>query len=124
MSIAELRNLSRDENMKIIKALWSDLAADEEKFESPAWHAEELRKTESDLAAGSIKSLDWEKAKKSHGSSLRENPRIQCFFGLVCSPSTNSIGERWERLLKRILRHGMSWFGNEPPLPPRLKTAN
>ncbi len=64
MSIAELRKLPRDEKLKIIETLWSDLAADEDSFESPAWHGEELRKTEADLAAGRVETLDWEEAKK------------------------------------------------------------
>lgn len=64
MSIAELRKLPRDEKLKIVEALWSDLTADEDAFESPAWHAEELRHTEAELAAGKIEVLDWEDAKK------------------------------------------------------------
>jgi putative addiction module component (TIGR02574 family) len=64
MSIAELRKLPRAEKLKIIETLWSDLAADDEAFESPAWHGEELRKTEEDLAAGKIEVVDWEDAKK------------------------------------------------------------
>jgi hypothetical protein len=39
-------------------------AADEELFESPAWHEEELRKTEAEPAAGRVEVLDWEDAKK------------------------------------------------------------
>ncbi len=64
MSIAELRKLPRDEKLKIIETLWSDLAADEESFASPGWHADELRKTEAQLAAGEVTVLDWEDAKK------------------------------------------------------------
>lgn len=64
MSIAELRKLPRDEKLKIIEALWADLSADEEAFESPAWHADELRKTEAQLAAGEVEVLDWESAKQ------------------------------------------------------------
>jgi putative addiction module component (TIGR02574 family) len=64
MSIAELRKLPRDEKLKIIETLWGDLAADDDSFESPAWHAEELRKTEAELAAGRVEVLDWEDAKK------------------------------------------------------------
>jgi putative addiction module component (TIGR02574 family) len=64
MSIAELRKLPANEKLKIIEALWSDLAADEDSFASPAWHEAELRKTEADFAAGRIESLDWETAKK------------------------------------------------------------
>lgn len=64
MSIAELRKLPPSEKLKIIEALWSDLAADEDSFASPAWHEAELRKTEAEFAAGRIEVLDWEDAKK------------------------------------------------------------
>jgi putative addiction module component (TIGR02574 family) len=64
MGIAELRKLPRDEKLKIIETLWGDLAADDDNFESPAWHADELRKTEVELAAGRVDILDWEDAKK------------------------------------------------------------
>ena len=64
MSIAELRRLPREEKLKIIETLWSDLAADDDSFESPAWHGDELRKTEAEFAAGRVEVLDWEDAKK------------------------------------------------------------
>jgi putative addiction module component (TIGR02574 family) len=64
MSIAELRKLPPVEKLKIIETLCSDLAADEDSFESPMWHEEELRKTEAEYAAGRIEMLDWEDAKK------------------------------------------------------------
>jgi putative addiction module component (TIGR02574 family) len=64
MSIAELRKLPPSEKLKIIEALWSDLAAEEESFASPAWHEEELKKTEAEYAAGRIEALDWEDAKR------------------------------------------------------------
>ncbi|MGC3991862.1 MAG: addiction module protein [Chthoniobacteraceae bacterium] len=64
MSIAELRKLPSDEKLRIIEILWGDLAADEADFQSPAWHENELRKTESELAAGRVEVLDWEEAKK------------------------------------------------------------
>ena len=64
MSIAELRKLPPTEKLKIIEALWSDLAADDESFASPGWHEDALRETEAQFAAGRIKVLDWEDAKK------------------------------------------------------------
>ena len=64
MSIAELRKLPSVEKLRIIEALWADLAEDQDAFESPAWHEEELKKTEADFAAGRIEALDWEDAKK------------------------------------------------------------
>jgi hypothetical protein len=64
MTVAELRLLPSAEKLKIIEALWADLAADGESFESPAWHGEELLKTEVALATGSVEVLDWQVAKK------------------------------------------------------------
>jgi len=64
MSIAELRKLPPSEKLKIIEALWGDLAGDEDSFESPAWHEEALRKTESEYAAGRVAVMDWEEAKR------------------------------------------------------------
>jgi putative addiction module component (TIGR02574 family) len=64
MSIAELRKLPPDEKLKIIETLWGDLAGDEASFESPAWHGEELRKTEAAFKAGRIEVVDWEDGKK------------------------------------------------------------
>ena len=64
MSIAELRNLPPAEKLKIIEALWSDLAGDDESVPSPAWHEQELRKTETDFKAGHLEVLDWEDEKK------------------------------------------------------------
>ena len=64
MGIADLRKLPREEKLKIIETLWGDLAADDEAFRSPPWHADELQKTERELAAGRVEVLDWEEAKK------------------------------------------------------------
>jgi Putative addiction module component len=64
MSIAELRNLPPAEKLKIIEVPWSDLAADDESLPSPAWHEQELRKTEADFKAGHLEVLDWEDEKK------------------------------------------------------------
>jgi putative addiction module component (TIGR02574 family) len=64
MSVAEMRKLSRTEKLKIIETLWSDLAQEEDDFESPAWHGEVLKQTEAEYSAGQIESLAWEDAKK------------------------------------------------------------
>ena|SRR6266850_5851476 len=64
MRIAELRKLPATEKLKIIEALWSDLAADDESVASPAWHEDVLRTTEADFAAGRVEVLDWEHAKE------------------------------------------------------------
>lgn len=64
MSIAELRKLPPTEKLKIIEALWSDLAENDEAFDSPAWHEDALRETDAEFAAGRVEVLDWDEAKK------------------------------------------------------------
>ena len=64
MSIADLRKLPSDEKLRIIEALWGDLVADDEALESPAWHEQELRKTEAEFNAGRVEVLDWDEARK------------------------------------------------------------
>ena len=65
MSIAELRLLPNSEKLRIIETLWADISSDEASFESPSWHADELKETEDDLAAGRVTAVDWDDAKKS-----------------------------------------------------------
>jgi hypothetical protein len=64
MSIAELHNLPAIEKLKIIEALWSDLAGDEDSLPNLPWHEAELKKTQEKFMAGSIEMLDWQHAKK------------------------------------------------------------
>lgn len=64
MSLAERRNLPASEKLKIIETLWGDLVADEGSVASPAWHGDELRKTESEFVAGRVEVVDWAFAKK------------------------------------------------------------
>jgi putative addiction module component (TIGR02574 family) len=64
-SITELRQLPVSEKLRIIEALWDDIAAKQEDYESPAWHEAELLKTEKDYREGRLASVDWEDAKKA-----------------------------------------------------------
>ena len=65
MSLAELRLLPNSEKLRIIETLWADISSDEASFDSPSWHAAELKKTEDDLAAGRVTTVDWDEAKKA-----------------------------------------------------------
>ena len=64
MNITELHNLPAVEKLKIIEALWGDLAGDESSLPSLAWHETELKETEEKFLAGNIEVLDWQQAKK------------------------------------------------------------
>ncbi len=47
-----------------METLWADLARDEKKLESPAWHGAVLKERGAAYAAGKLTASDWEQAKK------------------------------------------------------------
>lgn len=56
--------MTREEKLCAMEALWADLSQDEEKFESPAWHKEVLAERERLVRAGKARFIDWETARK------------------------------------------------------------
>ena len=64
MSIETVQKMSRGEKLKLMEVLWEQLSRPDDTYESPAWHAHELAKTEQRLADGKEQVLDWEAAKK------------------------------------------------------------
>ena len=58
-----LSQLTLDQKLDLMEAIWDDLSRDEKTLESPAWHEEVLRDREKALAAGKISVSDWEEAK-------------------------------------------------------------
>lgn len=67
MSIAELRKLPSEEKLRIIEAVWGDLVEEDPAFVGPAWHEQELRRTEAEFSAGRVESVEWERAKTELG---------------------------------------------------------
>jgi putative addiction module component (TIGR02574 family) len=63
IDIAELRGLPPIQKLRILEALWDDLAADDGQYQSPSWHAAELQETAEAYAAGRIETVDWSAAK-------------------------------------------------------------
>ena len=62
--ILPLQKMSRDEKLRAMEALWADLSKDDDRFESPAWHAQVLREAERAMKNGKAKFSDWDEAKK------------------------------------------------------------
>lgn len=60
----EINNLSREDKLRMMEAIWEDLSREDEKFESPNWHREALRETERRFSAGREMVVDWKAAKK------------------------------------------------------------
>jgi putative addiction module component (TIGR02574 family) len=58
-----LNEMTVEEKLQTMEALWQSLSADPVMIESPAWHEEELRERERKIESGEAKFVDWEKAK-------------------------------------------------------------
>ena len=63
MSALEIQQMPRQEKLKLMEALWTDLSRDEAELESPAWHGDALRETADRVARGEEKLLIWKQAK-------------------------------------------------------------
>ena len=61
--ILPLNEMSVEEKINAMEAIWENLSANPEAIESPAWHEEELRVREARVESGETKLVDWEKAK-------------------------------------------------------------
>ena len=59
-----LKQMTQAEKLMALEAIWDDLSRNEETFESPAWHKEELAATEERVKAGKEQFVDWEQAKE------------------------------------------------------------
>jgi hypothetical protein len=63
-TLLPLKTMSRADKLREMEALWADLSEPEAGFESPAWHKEELKKTEARVAVGRARFSDWAEAKE------------------------------------------------------------
>ncbi len=59
-----LEEMTKQEKLRMMEALWIDLTRSEEEFLSPNWHEDVLKAREERLAAGQEQYLDWAEAKK------------------------------------------------------------
>ncbi len=62
-SSIDITQLSKEEKLQVMEAIWEDLAREEDSVPSPQWHAEVLQETEGRVKAGQEKILDWKEAK-------------------------------------------------------------
>ena len=60
----KIKQLTREEKLRMLDALWADLLSEEELLESPIWHKKALQETENRLAEGKERVVDWHTAKK------------------------------------------------------------
>lgn len=63
MTRIDMHQMSRQEKLRLMHALWEDLTRDEDAVESPEWHGEVLRETEERVRLGAERAHDWDAAK-------------------------------------------------------------
>lgn len=59
-----IENLSFSEKLRMMEAIWDDLAHDTVVMHSPEWHADELKKAERAYEEKHAELISWEVAKK------------------------------------------------------------
>ena len=60
----EIKQLSREEKLRVMEAIWEDLSTDDELIESPEWHKDALQETKRRLSSGQEEIMEWQDAKK------------------------------------------------------------
>jgi hypothetical protein len=60
-----LNEMTREEKLAAMEALWEDLVRTPEAIESPAWHKEVLNERLRMLKEGKSRFIDWETAKEA-----------------------------------------------------------
>ncbi len=65
-----LKNMTLQEKLEAMEALWDDLAQAAESVESPHWHKDILEQRRPKVASGKACFTDWETAKSAIRSKL------------------------------------------------------
>ena len=60
----QLDQMTLEDKLRAMEALWADLSRREESLPSPAWHEDVLKERQGRIRSGQETFLDWETAKK------------------------------------------------------------
>ena len=66
-----LNEMSLEEKLQAMEALWEDLSREPNHIQSPSWHEDVLKETERRVESGETTFSDWEKAKVSVRDRLK-----------------------------------------------------
>lgn len=66
-----LNQMTTEEKLQALEAIWKDLCRSTEDVPSPAWHGDVLRAREERAKAGVSQYVDWEKAKDHIRDAVR-----------------------------------------------------
>ena len=64
MSTPAIERMSWEEKLRALEELWDAITSEGDRYESPAWHEQELKETQERYEAGAEESMDWAGAKR------------------------------------------------------------
>lgn len=64
INATQISEMTRDEKLRVMEALWANLSEDDAILESPEWHQNALKETEARLESGAEQVLNWADAKR------------------------------------------------------------
>jgi len=70
-AVLPLDQMTTEEKLRAMEALWADLSRHADTYDSPAWHADVLRERDQRIAEGKEPSVDWDEAKRRLRERLR-----------------------------------------------------
>ncbi len=62
LSTHQIAQMSREEKLQALEAIWAALSKDDAEVESSAWHEDVLKETEARMTAGEERIEDWQTA--------------------------------------------------------------
>ncbi|MDI9570939.1 MAG: addiction module protein [Pseudomonadota bacterium] len=65
-----VENMSMEEKIQTMEAIWDDLCKKAESISSPPWHEKVLNERENGIAKGEEVFIDWATAKKNIDKSI------------------------------------------------------
>ena len=69
----QIKQMTRVEQLQTMEVLWRELSVNSKSVESPLWHKELLKATETRYRNGQEKPLDWNIAKRELRDIRKEN---------------------------------------------------
>ena len=70
IALTEIHQLPLHEKLRMMEALWDDIAPREAELEVPQWHKDLLDEREQLIHDGKAKFIDWETAKQQIKDSI------------------------------------------------------
>ena len=59
-----ISQMSREEKLQTMEAIWADLSKEDTGVESPKWHGDVLKETAARMTSGQERITDWATAKR------------------------------------------------------------